>query len=61
MKRKLLLGVVVSAIFLFLAVRGIDWSQFARELKRTQYAYLIPGVFFTLLGHFSRAVRWRFI
>jgi glycosyltransferase 2 family protein len=61
MKRKLLLGGVVSAIFLFLAVRGIDWTQFTRELRRTQYAYLVPGVFFTLLGHFSRAVRWRFM
>jgi uncharacterized protein (TIRG00374 family) len=60
-KRKLLLGIVVSAIFLFLALRGIDWGAFRDAFANARYQYLIPGVIATMLGHFSRAVRWKFM
>lgn len=60
MKRKLLIGSVVSAAFLFLALRGIQWSEFASVLKKTRYSYLALAVFFTMLGHYLRAFRWRF-
>jgi len=61
MKRKLAVGVVVSVLFLWLAARGINWSEFARALEQTRWIYLVPAIFFTMLGHFSRAVRWRFM
>jgi len=61
MKKKLFLGVVSSALFLWLAARGIDWTQFVRALEQTRWVYLIPAVVFTLLGHFSRSVRWKFM
>jgi uncharacterized protein (TIRG00374 family) len=54
MKKKLLLGLLSSALFLWLAVRGIDWS-----LARTRWLYLVPAIVFTMLGHFSRSVRWK--
>jgi len=60
-KRKLLLGVVTSAAFLYLAMRGIDWAAFRSALADTRYPYLIPGVVCTMLGHFSRSVRWKFM
>lgn len=61
MKRKLAIGVVVSAFFLYLATRGIDWHEFARAFRGINYWYLVPGAFFTMLGHFSRAYRWKFM
>ena len=61
MKKKLALGIVSSALFLWLAGRGIDWSQFGAALRQTNYIYLIPGVLFTMLGHFCRAVRWKYM
>jgi uncharacterized protein (TIRG00374 family) len=61
MKRKLAVGIVSSAIFLWLAARGIDWAQFSAALHQTRWVYLVPGVFFTMLGHFSRAVRWKYM
>jgi uncharacterized protein (TIRG00374 family) len=61
MKKKLLLGVVSSALFLWLASRGIDWSQFGQALARTRWIYLVPAVFFTMLGHFTRSIRWKFM
>lgn len=61
MKRKLILGIVISIVFLYLAARGIRWEDFAAALRRTRTAYLIPGILFTMLGHFSRSVRWRYM
>ncbi len=61
MKRKLAIGIVVSAAFLYLAMRGIEWHEFAAALRGTRYIYLVPGIFFTMLGHYSRAVRWKYM
>ncbi len=61
MKRKLAIGLVISAVFFFLAVRGIDWTQFMVALRKTRYLYLIPAVVFTMLGHFSRSIRWGYM
>jgi uncharacterized protein (TIRG00374 family) len=61
MKKKLLFGIVSSALFLWLATRGIHWSEFGQALARTRWIYLIPAVFFTMLGHFSRSIRWKYM
>jgi len=61
MKKKLALGVLTSAVFLWLAARGIDWSQFGQALRQTRYIYLVPAIALTMLGHFSRAVRWKYM
>ena len=61
MKKKLLIGVLSSALFLWLAARGIDWHQFGQALRRTRYLYLVPAIVLTMLGHFSRAVRWKYM
>lgn len=61
MKRKLLIGVIISGIFLFLALRDIDWAAFADVFSDVNYWYLIPAVVFTMLGHFTRSYRWKFM
>jgi uncharacterized protein (TIRG00374 family) len=61
LKRKLLLGVVTSGVFLYLATRGIDWVEFRLAFTHARYEFLVPAVAFTMLGHFSRAIRWRFM
>jgi len=61
MKLKLLLGCVISAIFLYLAFRGIDWSELVSVLKGTNIAYLIPAVASTIVQLYLRAYRWKFM
>lgn len=61
MKRKLLIGIAVSAVFLYLALRGVDWGAFGDVFRDVRYGPLALCVAFTLLGHFSRAVRWRYM
>ena len=60
-KRKLLLGVAISGLFLYLSTRGIDWGAFRAALARVRLEFLVPGIVCTMLGHFSRSVRWKFM
>lgn len=61
MKRRLIIGTAVSLVFLVLAVRGIDWSEFADLLGRTRYRFLLPAALLTIVGHYFRAYRWKFM
>ena len=61
MKLKLLIGCVISAVFLYLAFRGIQWSVLVDILKNTNVAYLIPAVLSTVVQLYLRAFRWRFM
>jgi len=60
-KRNLIIGTIFSAFFLYLALRGIEWNVLWTVLKETRFAYLIPVVVASLLSHYSRAWRWRFM
>jgi len=61
MRRKLVLGLVVSAVFLYLALRGIDRREFAAAFQQVNFWWVGAGVAATLLGHFVRAWRWRYM
>jgi len=59
MKRKLLIGSVLSLVFLYLALRDIQWNSLAEVFQRTRAVPLLLCVVFTLLGHYMRAFRWK--
>jgi uncharacterized protein (TIRG00374 family) len=61
MKRKLIIGVIVSGGFLFLALRDIDWKAFTDVFGQVRWWPLTLCVVFTMLGHFSRSIRWKFM
>jgi uncharacterized protein (TIRG00374 family) len=61
MKRKFLLGVIISAGFLYLAARGIDWPSFRDAFAQARYQYVLPAIVVTMLGHFSRSIRWKYM
>jgi uncharacterized protein (TIRG00374 family) len=61
MKRKLIIGIIISGGFLFLALRDIDWSEFGAVFKQVRWWPLTLCVVFTMLGHFSRSIRWKFM
>jgi glycosyltransferase 2 family protein len=52
------LGVVVTLVFLWLAVRNIEYSAVAEALRSANYLYLIPAALCTMAGFCLRAVRW---
>ncbi len=61
MKRKLFIGIAVSGLFLFLALRDIEWTEFGAVFSAVKYWPLTLCVVFTMLGHFSRSIRWKFM
>ena len=56
--KKLILGVIISALFLYLTFRGVQFETIFQGLKNVKYVYLIPALSFLLLISFLRSLRW---
>ena len=63
MKRRLrvIAGVAISVLFLYLAARGIDWAELGRLFSAANYAYLVPAFVLLIAINWVRAVRWRLL
>ncbi len=64
MKRKqkhwlLWLGLVISAIFLYLAFREIDYNELWETLSETRWWWLLPGLGVYFIGVLARTWRWQ--
>ena len=55
------LGLLLTVVFLVLALQRVDLAGFVDELRRVNYIWLIPSAVCTLLGYVVRTVRWRVI
>jgi uncharacterized protein (TIRG00374 family) len=58
---KLWLGVVISAFFLALALRGIDLEGFWTTVRHANYWWLIPGVTIYFGAVWARTWRWHYM
>ncbi len=58
---KFWLGVLISALFLWLALRGLHLGDFWETVKRANYVWLIPGVGVYFVGVWARAWRWHYL
>jgi uncharacterized protein (TIRG00374 family) len=58
---QLTLGLALSAFFLWLAVRGEDWSKTAEAAARTDWRYIALMVVSGVYGLYARCQRWRFM
>jgi uncharacterized protein (TIRG00374 family) len=62
MKRwQLWLGILISGVFLYLALRGLKLQDVWAALQGAQYAWLIPGVIVYFMGVAVRAWRWQYL
>lgn len=61
MNWKHLVGILISAIFLFLAFRKVNLDELKFALESANYIYLVPVLFLTFLSLIIRAFRWRFL
>jgi len=55
------LGVVISAFFLWLVLRGLSLGEMWEELRGANYWWLLPGVAVYFLGVWARAWRWHYL
>jgi uncharacterized protein (TIRG00374 family) len=61
MKKNIIIGCIISGFFMFLAVRGINFSEVLRSFRSANYLYAIPVLLIVLLVLFFRSYRWGII
>jgi hypothetical protein len=55
------LGVGISAIFLYLALRDINFALLWKELLEANYLWLVPGVIVFFIALWVRSWRWHYM
>lgn len=61
MRRKAIIGGLVSVFFLYLALRKVDYSELWTTIQHAHWWYLIPNLVLVVGVMFIRAWRWRLI
>lgn len=60
MKLKVLIGIFISVVFIYLAFREVNLEEMWLTLKSAKYAWLFPAFALMLLSHGVRAYRSKF-
>src|SRR3990170_5712826 len=55
------IGLAVSAIFLWLALRGLRLEDLWESLRGARYAWLVPGIAAYFVAVWARAWRWHYL
>jgi uncharacterized protein (TIRG00374 family) len=55
------LGLIVSAVFIYLALRGLDLLQVWQYMREADYWWLLPGVAIYFFGVWARTWRWHYM
>ena len=55
------LGVLISVLFIWLALRGLHLNEFWEAVKQANYIWLIPGIAVYFIGVWVRAWRWHYL
>jgi uncharacterized protein (TIRG00374 family) len=58
---KFLLGLLISAAFLFFALRGLKLDEFWQQVQQANYWWLIPSVTVYFVGVWVRTWRWHYM
>jgi uncharacterized protein (TIRG00374 family) len=58
---KFWIGVLVSIVFLWIALRGLSIAELLSVLPGLNYWWLVPGVAVYFLGVWARSWRWRYL
>ncbi len=61
MKKKFVIGILISLVFLYLAFRKVDAVELWAALKAANYWYILPNVVLVIGSMWMRAYRWKFM
>ena len=54
-------GVLISILFIWLAVRGLKLNEFWESVRKANYWWLLPGIAVYFVGVWVRAWRWHYL
>ena len=57
----IVIGILVSILFLYLAFRRFDVEEGKRALKMANYYWLLPAVISYMFAFLMRGIRWRYL
>ncbi len=60
-KWQIWVGVLISAVFIWLALRGLQLDQFWQAVQSANYWWLIPGSAVYFVAVWARAWRWHYL
>lgn len=58
MNKKVISGILISAVLVYLSVRGINLRDIVDDLKKIQILYVVIFIFLVLLMQWLRSYRW---
>jgi uncharacterized protein (TIRG00374 family) len=61
MKKKFIIGLAISLIFLYLAFRKVEYAELWSSLKGANYWWILPNVVLVIVSMWMRAYRWKFM
>lgn len=63
MKKKLwlLFNLSISAFFVWLAVRGVNWQEVGETFSQVNYFWVITSVLMNIFSCWLRAIRWKYL
>ncbi|MBN1399380.1 MAG: flippase-like domain-containing protein [Anaerolineae bacterium] len=60
-RHRLIIGILISLLFLYLAVRNLQWDELWQLFRQARYVYLLPALLLLVLINWTRAYRWRLL
>lgn len=58
---RIAISILVSVIFLYIAMRGVDWNEAFAALASAHYLWMGPLIGITLIQLYLRCLRWRIL
>ena len=58
---QLILGIAVSSIFVWMALKGLDVASVGEMIREANYIWILPGVGVYFLGVWARTWRWHYM
>jgi len=58
---KIITGLLISAGFLYLAFRKLDFLQMKQAFSQANYWLVIPSLAILLISHWMRSIRWQYL
>lgn len=55
------LGILISLVFLYFALRGLQLEEAWQAVKNARYLWILPGIAVYFIGVYVRAWRWHYL